>query len=373
MRRVIYRYFSTRLRFFDMAFVAPSLDHILANILRDIRNLQSEADVGVDSDHYVRSAAVAAAIEGLYQKLAWLYRQIFPDTADEEELLHAAAIRGLRLKEPVAASGTATVKGIEGVELLHGATLKHVVTGEVFSAASSVAIGADGKGVVTLTAQTLGRSLNGLDGNLIITSPPLGMDASAFFVGKTSGGEDREKPESLLARLLELIQRPPAGGADYDYKRWAKEVDGIADALVLPRRRGAGTVDVVVIGSDGAPSPQAIENCQAHIEQQCSVIADVWVFAPLIMTVDSTATVELAKGYLLADVQAAAQLAYDALVGRLAPREMLKRSHIEAMINNLPGVVDRALITPVANVQASDAPESIGWIRPGVINLELMT
>lgn len=356
-----------------MSFSSPSLEQILANILRDIRNLQSEADIEIDSDHYVRSAAVAAAIEGLYQKLAWLYRQIFPDTADEEELLHAAAIRGLRLKEPVAASGTAAVKGIEGVELLQGATLKHVVTGEVFSATSNATIGADSKGVVTITAQTLGRSLNGLDGNLIITSPPLGMDASAVFVGKTSGGEDREKPESLLARLLELIQRPPAGGADYDYKRWAKEVDGIADAWVLPRRRGAGTVDVVVIGSEGAPSSQAIEQCQAHIEQECSVIADVWVFAPLIKTVDSTATVELAKGYQLVDLQAAAQQAYKALVGRLAPREMLKRSHIEAMINNLAGVADRAVLTPVTNVQASDASESIGWIRPGMITLELMT
>jgi uncharacterized phage protein gp47/JayE len=94
-----------------MAFTAPALDTILQGILRDIRNLQAEADIGPDSDNYVRSAAVASAIEGLYQKLAWLYRQIFPDTADEEELLHAAGLRGVLRKDAVAATGTVALKG----------------------------------------------------------------------------------------------------------------------------------------------------------------------------------------------------------------------------------------------------------------------
>ena len=103
-----------------MAYTGRSLDAILRDILRDIRNLQAEADIGPDSDNYVRSAAVASAIEGLYQKLAWLYRQIFPDTADEEELVRSAGLRGVLRKAPVAATGTAALKGAPGVELLRG-------------------------------------------------------------------------------------------------------------------------------------------------------------------------------------------------------------------------------------------------------------
>lgn len=80
-----------------MAFTVEGLDAILRGILRDIRNLQAEADIGPDSDNYVRSAGVASAIEGLYQKLAWVYRQIFADTADEEELLHAAGLATLSM------------------------------------------------------------------------------------------------------------------------------------------------------------------------------------------------------------------------------------------------------------------------------------
>ncbi|APC16282.1 phage tail protein [Pseudomonas frederiksbergensis] len=355
-----------------MAYSSPSLESILANILRDIRNLQPEADIGTDSDNYVRSAAVAAAIEGLYQKLAWLYRQIFPDTADEEEVVHAAAIRGVPRKDAMAATGSVELKGVPGVVLLVGATLRHVVTGEQFTAKSSATLGTDGKTKVVVKAQTVGSALNHLTGDLVITSPPLGMDSTATFVGETTGGVDQEKVESLLARLLDIIQKPPAGGADYDYARWAKEVDGVTDVLVLPKRRGAGTVDVIITASGGLPSAEVIANCLEYILSQCSVIADIWVYVPTIRTVNSTALVELAPGYLLADVQVAAQKAYDALLGTLKPRDMLKRSQIEAMINNLAGVVDRLVTTPAGNVNASDDPALIGWIRPGTLTLGLL-
>lgn len=355
-----------------MAYTSPALETILANILREIRNLQSEADIGTDSDNYVRSAAVAAAIEGLYQKIGWVFRQIFPDTADEEELIHAAKNRGLRQKVPVSASGTVSLKGTPGVELLVGASLKHVITGEQFVALSSAKIGTDSTASVAIKAETAGSALNHLSGDLVIVSPPLGMDSAATFVGETAGGADLEKPESLLARLLEIIQNPPAGGAVYDYVRWAKEVDGVTDVLALPKRRGAGTVDLVITASGGLPSAEVIENCLEHVLSQCSVIADVWVYVPTIRTVDSTVLVELASGYLLADVQAAAQKAYNALLGSLKPLEMLKRSQIEAMVNNLAGVVDRSLTLPSSNVKPSDDPALVGWVRPGTITLGLL-
>ena len=355
-----------------MAFSAPSLEEILAGILRDIRNLQAEADIGTDSDNYVRSAAVAAAIEGLYQKIAWTYRQIFPDTADEDELVRTAAIRGVPRKGAVASTGTVELKGVAGVELLQGSTITHVVTGERFTTLSSVIIGTGGTATVQARAESLGTGLNNLSGAVILVSPPLGMDSAAIFIGPTTGGEDKEKPEALLARLLDIIQLPPAGGAAYDFKRWARSVAGVADALVIPRRRGGGSVDVVITASTGNPSAEVIANCLEFIQEQCSVIADVWVYAPTIRTVNCTALVELAGGYTLAEVQSAAQVAYEALLGALKPGEALKRSQIEAMVNNLAGVVDRSVTAPTGNVNASDDSALIGWIRPGTITLGLL-
>ncbi|WP_337050269.1 baseplate J/gp47 family protein, partial [Serratia fonticola] len=71
-------------------------------------------------------------------------------------------------------------------------------------------------------------------------------------------GTDDESDKSLLARLLELIRRPPAGGNKYDYHRWAMDVPGVTAAYVYPLRRGLGTVDVVITSGNDLPSPATV-------------------------------------------------------------------------------------------------------------------
>lgn len=55
-----------------------------------------------------------------------------------------------------------------------------------------------------------------------------------------------ETDADLLDRLLSYIRRPPAGGNQYDYARWAKEVANVTGAWVFPLAQGNGTVDVVI-------------------------------------------------------------------------------------------------------------------------------
>lgn len=355
-----------------MPFQPPSYDSIRDGILRDISSLLPDADIGSDSDNFVRSAAVAASIEGLYQHQAWLYRQIFPDTADEAELLHHAGNRNIRQRTAVAATGTAQITGAPGVTLNSGSTLKHVVSGALLSATSAATIGKSGSVQVPVMAQSVGSSMNELSGAAILTSPPLGIDAQVTISSALAGGSDIESPASVLVRLLELLRNPPAGGAAYDYKRWALEVDGVASATVLPKRRGPNTVDVVITGQDGAPSDQVIAACAAHIDEVRPVTAEVFVYAPLIKTVTATAKIELASGYTLADVQAQAQVAYEEELGLLVPNAPLKRNRIGTILGNLPGVTDYLLVTPSSNVPATDVAGAVGWIRPGAITLELL-
>ncbi|WP_312375847.1 baseplate J/gp47 family protein [Pseudomonas oryzihabitans] len=355
-----------------MALTVPTFDAILSGILRDIRNLNAEADIGADSDNYVRAASFAAAMEGFYQKLAWLYAQIFPDTAGDDEVIREAALRGLVRKNAVAATGSIKITGAADVALLAGSALTHVASGAVFVTLASTNLSPAGEQTVKVQAQVAGTAGNGLTGALRLVSPPLGMDSGATFTASPVGGEDRESVASLLARLLDLMQSPPAGGADYDYARWAKEVDGVADALVLPLRRGGGSVDIAITGATGVPSVEVVANCQAHIDSLCSVYSDVLVFVPTIRTVNASASVELLPGYVLADVQAAGQRAYNDLLGALKPREGLRRSQIEAMISNLAGVADRSVTTPSGNVAASADASLIGWIRPGILTLSLL-
>lgn len=355
-----------------MPFQPPSYDSIRDGILRDIRSLLPDADIGSDSDNFVRSAAVAAAIEGLYQHQSWLYRQIFPDTADEAELLHHAGNRNIRQRAAVAATGTVPITGNNGVTLDAGSVIKHVASGALLSTTEAATIGASGAQVAVI-AQTVGVSMNGLTGPVMLTSPPLGIDAMAAINTPLAGGSDIESPASVLVRLLELLRNPPAGGAAYDYKRWALEVDGVASATVLPKRRGPNTVDVVITGEDGAPSDLVIAACAAHIEEVRPVTAEVFVYAPLIRTLNATASIELVSGYTLAEVQASAQAAYKEELNTLEPNVGFKRNRIGTILGNLAGVADYNVITPSSNVSPTDVANAVGWIRPGTLTLQVFS
>ncbi|MHB9156270.1 MAG: baseplate J/gp47 family protein [Endomicrobiales bacterium] len=59
-----------------------------------------------------------------------------------------------------------------------------------------------------------------------------------------------ETDAELLARLLDYIRRPPAGGNQYDYARWAKEIANVTGAWVYPLAQGNGTVDVVITANN---------------------------------------------------------------------------------------------------------------------------
>ncbi len=59
-----------------------------------------------------------------------------------------------------------------------------------------------------------------------------------------------ETDSAYLARLLDYIRRPPAGGNKFDYEKWAKDVDNISAAYCIPLAQGLGTVDVVVVANE---------------------------------------------------------------------------------------------------------------------------
>lgn len=56
-----------------------------------------------------------------------------------------------------------------------------------------------------------------------------------------------ESDLDLLARLLDFIRRPPAGGNRYDYVKWVIGIQGIKAAFSIPLSQGPGTVDVIIV------------------------------------------------------------------------------------------------------------------------------
>lgn len=131
-------------------------DELFNTILTDYKNQFPEADTSQGSLIYIKSACMASALWGLYKYQEYISKQIFPDTADSENLDHHAWVRGL-------------------------------------------------------------------------TRNP------------------EESDSDLLARLLDYIRRPPAGGNQYDYVKWAHENANVKAAYCYPLAQGPGTVDVVIV------------------------------------------------------------------------------------------------------------------------------
>jgi uncharacterized phage protein gp47/JayE len=67
-----------------------NFDELLSGILTDYQNQFPAADISQGSLLFIKSACMASALWGLYRHQDWIARQIFPDTADTENLeLHA--------------------------------------------------------------------------------------------------------------------------------------------------------------------------------------------------------------------------------------------------------------------------------------------
>ena len=271
-----------------MPYTIPIFPAIRQRMLRDAANLDPTAPQDRDSDLYVRSSATASAVSGLYDFLAWQARQLLPDTADPEYLEQHCALRGITRKAATRATGTLTLTGRTGA-VVHAGTqakdlsgvLYRTTAGATLSGAAEAATAA-----VPCEAVDAGALPDLDDAPVTLLAAPSGVQSAARLT--LTGGSDAEDDATLLARLLEYMRNPPSGGTAADYRRWAREVPGVADAQVYPLRQGAGTVDVVITGPDGIPGEDVVAACQAHIDAERPVTALATVYAPLALSVDMT-------------------------------------------------------------------------------------
>ncbi|EQB2066977.1 TPA: baseplate J/gp47 family protein [Yersinia enterocolitica] len=353
-----------------MPHITPTVEVIRSNILRDIRNLLADADISENSDYYIRASSVASCAAGIYQDQGWIVRQIFPDTADIEFLELHCRTRGIVRKPANTATGTIDLTGEPNAIVVSGLTVTRDALS--FVTTQQAIIGLDGKLTVTAQATTPGTGRNTaqvMSGTL--SSTPDGVD-STVIIGVMRGGTDQESPEDLLARLLDIIRRPPAGGNKYDYKRWALEVTGVTAAFVYPLRRGLGTVDIVITSADGLPSQAIIDDTQLHIDDVRPVTAkSSLVMAPTIKTFDIEVNVTL-SGITFDVAEALIKETLNNYINRLMPGESFIRSQAEMLVSLITGVTDRQIISPINNVIPQVDGTVVEWLRIGTITVALL-
>lgn len=352
-----------------MPYIAPAFENIRTRALREVRSQLPDADITSDSDNFVRSSSVAAVAEGIHQQATWTARQIFPDSADFEELKKHAATRDVYPKLATVAGSTVALTGTVNTVLPAASQVRHIASGKVLITTAPVTVGSDGTVSAPVTTSETGGALNGIEGAATLTSPPLGIDGSCTL-SALKGGTDDETQESLLARYLDVLRNPPSGGSITDYRRWALSVGGVSTVLIIPKRRGGNAIDVVITSAGGPSSAEVIARCQAYIDSVAPAGADVWVFTPAVIDVDLMLRLALTSDYSLSDLQGPVESASAGVIGPLMPLEALYRLRLTSAFSGLAGVIDLDLVEPSTNISASDDPAVVGWIRLGSVTLE---
>ena len=352
-----------------MPYTIPDFAAIRDRVLRDVRNLDATAHTDADSDNYIRATATASAVEGLYDYLDWIARQIIPDTASTEYLEQHCALRGITRKAATRGTGTLTITGRPGSSVPAYTQVKDA-DGTAYQTTAAVTLAGEGE-TVTVVAPCDAVQAGALDdlvaAPVTFVSAPSGVQAQASLT--LAGGTDAETDAALLARLLEYMSSPPAGGTAADYRRWAMSVPGVAEATVYPLRQGPGTVDIVVVGEDGIPDAAVVAAAQAKIdaERPCTAKA-ARVYAPVVRSIDMTLTIRVGTGATLVTLKPSIVAALESEYARLAPGDTLVLARCVAAVASIVGVADVAVSSPPANV----VPSALQWCRLGDVTLEPM-
>ncbi|MDI6872288.1 MAG: baseplate J/gp47 family protein [Bacillota bacterium] len=237
------------------------------------------ADLDKAEGSYIWDALSPAAIE-LALAATWaqeVLRRGFASTTFGEYLDLRCEEHGITRRAATKATGQVKFTGTASTFIPAGtrvATPADPASGAAaveFATTADVTLDGTGAGYADVEAVAAGASGNVPAGAISILATPVAGISAVTNLAATAGGLDTEDDASLLARYLQRVRNPSAGGNKADYEAWAMEVAGVGGVSVVPVRDGPGTVSVAVINADKEPADQAL------VDAVQNYIAPPWV------------------------------------------------------------------------------------------------
>ena len=157
-------------------------------------------------------------------------------------------------------------------------------------------------------------------------------------VDRKAGESDAELRERALQKLA---SQPASGNADH-YALWCMEVADILRVRVLPLHRGAGTVDIVAVDTNGkCPAGSVLDQAQAIVDANRPIGADAKVLGAAEVELEVTARVKLAAEATLESVTAAFTEGFTAFCKENALRtETVSYAKVLNLLLDTEGVAD---------------------------------
>ncbi|HBF6021222.1 TPA: baseplate J/gp47 family protein [Clostridioides difficile] len=197
-------------------------------------------------------------------------RIAFPQTSYGTYLEWLGECKGVFKNQPTKATGVITFTGMQGTIITKGTIVTTIATDEKqsieFELLEEKTIGENETVDIKAECRVAGIIGNVSKGSVAVLLGSISGVKSVTNKEDFKGGTDIEDEEHFRERVLVAEQEDKLSGASSDYIRWAKEVDGVGYAYVVPEWNGAGTVKVLILDKNRkAATQELIDKVQEYI------------------------------------------------------------------------------------------------------------
>ncbi|MCF4653827.1 baseplate J/gp47 family protein, partial [Acinetobacter baumannii] len=220
---------------------------------------------------------------------------------------------------------------------------------------------------IQVIAEFEGVSWN-FDGEQLLWVSPLPGVAAQVDVIEISAGVDVEDVEAWRQRMMDKEALGLIRDREADLRRIVKDVPGVADVFIFPKRRGLGSLDVAITAAGNppnSPSSALLALVQTALEEYSGFWGDVRAYAPTKEYLNITALVTGSVS------QTDVEKVIRDYVGLLKPGETFVASTLVSQIRALPGVTDVQL-TPATNQAPTLNVFVTGWLRIGTLTVTML-
>lgn len=347
----------------------PTYDEILARMTEKYKEISGNTP-SETSDIYVRLQVLSGELYSAYMTMDWLKRQMFVQTCTGECLDLHAAERGLERREASKSVGS-VVFGVSEPTVQEISIPKGTViaTNEEnplrFETVESAVIPV---GALSIHAQIKalgeGRAYNVKAGKITVMVTPVAGVHTVTNPDDCTSGTDRENDENLRERIIRSYKFASNGTNCAYYKTIATEVEGVSGAGVVPRGRGAGTVDVYISAQGSEVSDETLDAVQEKLSTLREVNVDVAVYRAEPESVDLIIYLDVCDGYEFSQVAQACKSIVVDYINTRGVGDSVMLSDLGDMLYHTEGVADFRIPYTTGNINcAQDTYPVVGNIR----------
>lgn len=244
-----------------------------------LNNMMSKLPVDYDKSEgglfFDTLSPISHELEKAYKYVEYRFKNAFPETSEGEFLDLHVREENIERRQATKSVGIVTIRGVNGTIVRVGTIVatdsylfetteeRTLIGGQTKVPVQSIKSGS----IYNIPAGTINNFPMTIQGLESVTNEQPFVD-----------GYDMEDDKSLFERYLTKIREPQTSGNEYDYKKWALEVEGVGNARVFGLWNGNGTVKVAIIGNDNLPAnTELVERAEQHISNFRPIGANVTV------------------------------------------------------------------------------------------------